>query len=310
MASHTVYCAFTVTYNPTTKTMLEEKLKKYIKDFEQPKRKAISSRFPILVNPAVLVKKTARGIKNKLTLRKLRRTSRYLPTVVARHSSPLFRKLGEGNDRLQINKVANIKVAISKLDGLIIPPGKTFSFWYAVGNISKDLGYVDGMLLSNGRVIEGVGGGLCQLSNFLFWIFLHADVEVIERHHHSVDVFPDSGRTLPFGSGATIFSNYLDLKIKNISDKPLQIRLWLTETQLKGQLLSSSSCPRKFHISEKNHYFVEKNRKYFRYNEIIRETYEKGVKTDEQFVVTNFAPVLYPVTHEKLTGLGYKIIKI
>ncbi|MFA6458906.1 MAG: VanW family protein [Candidatus Paceibacterota bacterium] len=286
-----------------------EAIQEYVKEYERPKRKAISSRFPILVGPAVFTKRLLRGARNKITLTKFSR-AKYLSSVVARHSSLLYRKLGDSDADLQINKVTNLKLVVPLLDGLVIPPGQTFSLWNVIGRISKKRGFVDGMLLSNGKVSKGVGGGLCQLSNFLFWIMLHADVEIVERHHHSMDVFPDSGRTLPFGSGATIFDNYLDLKIKNISSSPIQIKLWLTDICLKGQILSNRPSEKKFHIVEKNHCFINRGGKYFRYNELYRETYRNGAKIDEQKIFVNFVPVLYPITEEYIDNQHYQLIKL
>jgi len=284
-------------------------LKKCLFEYERPKRRALSSRFPFLVWPIIAMRRFARGIYNKFTLKRLHQGN-FLPTVVARHSSPLYRKLGDGNERLQINKVINLKCAIAKLNGLIIPPGETFSFWNTVGRVSRKRGYVEGMLLSNGKVSEGIGGGLCQLSNFLFWILLHAETEILERYHHSVDVFPDSGRTLPFGSGATIFSNYIDLKVRNTSVRPLQIKLWLTEDSLKGQLLSDESASRKFHIREQNHLFLRKGDIYFRYNEMYREAFENGVKKDSEKIVVNFVPVIYLITEDYLKAGKYDVMSV
>jgi vancomycin resistance protein VanW len=280
-----------------------------ITQYESPKRKAISSRYPLLLKPAVFVKRSVRKFKNQITLSRLKKGT-YLSHVIARHSSPLMRKLGDSDMRLQRNKITNLRIAIQKLDGIVIPPGKTFSLWHAVGSVTKRKGYVNGMLLSNGRVAEGLGGGLCQLSNFLFWILLHADTEVIERHHHSKDVFPDSGRTLPFGSGATIFSNYLDLKIKNTSQNPLQIKLWLTKEYLKGQILSDKPSQYKFHIVERNHCFIKTKSKYFRYNEIYREKYIEGTKISEEKIVSNFAPVLYSINEDDVRNKNQKLILI
>ncbi len=286
-----------------------ESIKEYVAEYERPKRRAISSTFPKLVRPAVFVKRLSRSLTNRITLTKLRHGA-YLTCVIARHSSLLYRKLGDSDADLQMGKVANLKIAIPKLDGLVIPAGRTFSFWDAVGRIRGSDGYVEGMLLSNGKASRGIGGGLCQLSNFLFWILIHADIEIIERHHHSVDVFPDSARTLPFGSGATIFDNYLDLKLKNVSGRPLQIKLWLTETCLKGQILSDRPAEKKFHIVEKGHCFIERNGRYFRYNELYRETLKNGVKAGEERIITNFAPVIYPVTEGYLSEHGYHLLSL
>ena len=281
----------------------------YIDEYEHPKRKALSGRFPFLVGPAVFLKRTLRSTYNRLTLKRLKK-GKLLPSVITRHSSLLYKKLGDGNERLQKNKVQNLEIAIRKIDGIIIPAGATFSFWDTLGIVDEKRGYVSGMLLSNGQVREGVGGGLCQLSNFLFWILLHGQTEIRERHHHSVDVFPDSGRTLPFGSGATIFRNYLDLKIKNTSNGPLQIKLWLTNTCLKGQLRATEPSMYKFHIQERNHTFIKTSTRYFRYNEIYRETYNKGIKIDEHKITVNCAPVIYSVTESYLKERSYTCISI
>ncbi|HEY0908582.1 MAG TPA: VanW family protein [Candidatus Paceibacterota bacterium] len=289
---------------------MNESLRERIAEYDRPKRKALSSRFPFLVGPATFVRKAQRHIKNLATIKKLKRVEEIFPSVVARHSSPLYRKLGSSDDRLQKNKVINLAKAIEKLDGLVIPPGETFSLWKAIGSVTKRKGYVSGMLLSNGKVSEGIGGGLCQLSNFLYWIFLHADTQINERHHHSVDVFPDSGRTLPFGSGATIFHNYLDLKVKNTSKRPLQIQLWLTDNALRGMLLSDAPAENKFHVFERNHHFIKSGERYFRYNEIYREKLLRGQKVSEEKIITNFAPVVYEIDETALRERGHEIVYI
>lgn len=269
------------------------------------RRAAFSTKHSKLKPIVICVRRLLRSVYNYFTIGIGYGRGKYYGHVIARHSSPLFRKLGDSDFELQANKVANLRVAISKLNGLIIPPGKIFSFWHAIGSIRRKKGYIDGMLLSDGRVTRGLGGGLCQLSNFLYWIFLHSDVEVIERHHHSRDVFPDSGRTLPFGSGATVFDNYLDLKIKNVSKQNLQIKVWLTGNALKGQILSDKPASKKYHVFEKKHFFIKKEGKYYRFNEIFRRTRSQG---REQKIMTNFAPVMYGVNYNYIADHGYNLL--
>ncbi len=285
-------------------------IKQKILEYYRPRRVAFSSRHPRFLKPTIFVRRKIRGAKNLVTIGRRLKPGPALPSVLARHSSLLYRRLGDTDQKLQVNKIHNLQLAISKINGLVIPPGKIFSLWHQLGLADKKSGYLDGLILSGGEPKVGVGGGLCQLSNFLFWIFLHTDIEVIERYHHSVDAFPDSGRTLPFGSGATIFHNFVDLQIKNISQHPLQIKLWLTDKCLKGQVLSDSPAVKKFHLQEKNHFFVYSQGQYFRYNEIHRITYIGGKKVREEEIVKNFAPVKYKVTKEYLRENGYEIIKI
>jgi len=279
--------------------------------FENPTRVALSKRFPFLKKPILLTRFAIRHVQNFFDFRiKFSKSEEFFDARVARHQSVLRRRLGDSDPRLQEQKVTNLRKAAEKLNGVIIQPGDVFSLWTIVGKPTYKNGYVDGMLLSNGKVVEGLGGGLCQLSNFLYWIFLHAPVETVERYHHSMDVFPDSGRTLPFGGGATILYNFVDLKLRNVSDKPLQLKIWLTENHLKGQIVAPDSIATKYHVVEKNHCFVKRGEKYFRYNEIYREAKIEGKVVNIEKVTTNFAPVLYKVTQEYLESNNFKVIDL
>ncbi|MBC7982140.1 VanW family protein [Candidatus Parcubacteria bacterium] len=261
-------------------------------------RKAISFQYPILSPYVVGVRRFLNIFKNRINKKLARKkTGDFLPCVIARHSSPLFRKLGNSNPELQHGKIKNLTVAIDSLNGLIINPGEVFSFWNIVGAPTKKKGYVTGMLLSAGKVIEGTGGGLCQLSNLLYWLLLHAPVEIVERQHHSMDVFPDSGRSIPFGAGATIYYNLIDLKVKNTSKFPIQLKLWLSESQLKGQVLSTHSVKEKYHLEEGLHYFIQTKNGVYRYNEVWRSVLIEGQVVGKSKVMTNCAPVLYEAPH-------------
>ena len=222
----------------------------------------------------------------------------------------LVRKLGNSDVRLQLQKITNLKLAAGELDGVIIPAENVFSLWHIVGRPHEKRGYVKGMLLSNGKVVEGVGGGLCQMANLLFWLFLHGPFSIEERYHHSRDVFPDSGRVLPFGSGATILYNMVDLRMKNISNSPLQLKVWLTDTHLKGQILSPVQLETKYHCFEKNHMFVKKNDQYYRYNEIWREELVEGKVIKTEKVITNFAPVMYEITDEYIEEHDFEVLDL
>ncbi|PIY93380.1 MAG: vancomycin resistance protein [Candidatus Magasanikbacteria bacterium CG_4_10_14_0_8_um_filter_32_14] len=285
-----------------------KKIENYLYIYEHPSRLALSKKYPKLQKPIIFVRHLLRNIQNFFDWRlQTIKSVKYFENIIVRHQSLLRRKLGVSDPRLQEQKIINLRQAIKKLDGVIIPPRKIFSLWKIIGKPKYKTGYVDGMLLSGGEVSEGLGGGLCQLSNFLYWILLHAQTKIIERHHHSKDVFPDSSRTLPFGSGATIFYNFVDLKVKNVSKFSLQIKIWLTNEHLKGQILSSGKIVEKIHIFEKNHLFIKKGNKYFRYNEIFREIQIDGkvVKTEE--VTTNFAPVIYKVDKEYLQKNNFEV---
>ncbi|MCY9696755.1 VanW family protein [Paenibacillus alginolyticus] len=218
-----------------------------------------------------------------------------LPYTCKKHQSLLRRKLGSSDPILQENKITNLRISVGRMDGIVIRPGETFSFWKLVGNTTSAKGYIEGLLLSQGGVKRGVGGGICQLGNLLFWMALHTPLQVVERHHHSFDPFPDDHRVLPFGSGASVFYNYIDLRIYNPTQHTFQFRLWLTDEHLKGSVHCDALLPNAYHIEERNHRFLEKDGRNYRENEIWRKVIDKrtGNLTAEEQMIHNFSEVKY-----------------
>ncbi len=274
-------------------------------------RVPFSVRFPSLT-PAILFTRRLGTSVRQLYRRDLacRMSETLLPHRLYRHASLLMRKLGTSEMRLQRNKVKNLEAAISRISGVVVYPGEVFSLWTLVGKPTRRKGYVDGMLLSRGRIIEGLGGGLCQLSNLLHWMFLHGPFEIIERYHHSLDVFPDSGRTIPFGSGATILYNFVDLKARNTSEAPIQIHLWMTEQKLCGELRTTDPHLDAYRVKETDHCFVHWKNGWYRYNRLWRVSNMRNRKRVSQLAVTNFAPVLYDVDEEALRRNGSPVVTI
>ncbi|MEK7633061.1 MAG: VanW family protein [Patescibacteria group bacterium] len=225
------------------------------------------------------------------------RRAQILPFKVASHESVLLRKLGDADMRLQHNKITNLKLACATMDGVIIRPGETFSFWKLVGWPTVRKGYVTGMLLSNGRVQEGIGGGLCQSANLLYWMALHSPLVIRERHRHSYDIFPDSGRVLPFGTGAAVYYNYVDLQFYNPTDITFQINIRASETHLHGEIRSDIMTSVSYKILEREHQFLrsKKTGKVFRENAIFRQSFDKrtGNMLSDELLYRNHCETLY-----------------
>lgn len=144
-----------------------------------------------------------------------------LPCVQFAHATPLMRQLRGEEMEWQRNKVINLKLTVARLDGLVLKPGETFSYWKLIGKPTRRKGYREGMVLFLGRIDGDIGGGLCQLSNLIFWMTLHTPLTVVERYRHSHDVFPDANRTQPSGSGATCAYPHRDLMIRNDTEHRL-----------------------------------------------------------------------------------------
>lgn len=242
-----------------------------------------------------------RGLSNYIKSFSEERLDEQLPIIITRHQSLLRRKLGSSNAILQENKIINLGIALESMNGIVIKPGETFSFWKLIGRPTARKGYVEGMLLSQGEVKTGIGGGLCQLANMLFWMVLHTPLEIKERHHHSFDPFPDDRRVLPFGSGASVFYNYIDLQFYNPTPFTFQFCLWITDEHLKGNVCSDSELKCSYHVIERNHKFHIRDGKNFRENEIWKKTIDKrsGNIIREDLVIHNFSEVKYELSREQ-----------
>lgn len=176
---------------------------------------------------------------------------------------------------------------------ITLKPGEEFSYWKSIGKPTKEKGYIEGMVLNNGQVLTGIGGGLCQLSNLIYWMTLHTPLTVTERWRHGYDVFPDSKRKLPFGSGATCSYPNIDLQIKNNTNQTFQIRLEITKTHLKGEWYSDKPIQQTYKIVERNHNIKHEIwGGYSRNNQIIRITNNNG-HTYEEFITQNSAIMMY-----------------
>jgi len=225
-----------------------------------------------------------------------------LPHQVFTHSSLLLRPLKDADMQLQYNKITNLQLAVNHLNGLLIKPGETFSFWKLVGNPTASKGYKPGLTLQNGQVGQGIGGGLCQLGNLLYWMVLHSSLTITERWRHGYDVFPDLNRTLPFGSGATLSYNYIDLQFTNHTDRTYQLLLWLDDTHLQGTLQASEAEAHHFTVVETDHHIQHQWwGGYTRHNKIWQNKICKATGQESSKLVTqNHAIMMY----EPLIGRG------
>jgi vancomycin resistance protein VanW len=266
--------------------------------FEMKQRKLLSQRHPILYFLAVWIKRLKRiaewYLGNKTYACK--RNDNKLPFRIKKHQSVLLKKLGESDMQLQINKVTNLKIAVKNIDGILIRPGETFSFCKLVGLPTKRKGYLLGMELSFGQARAGIGGGICQISNLIHWLVIHSPLTVTERYHHSFDPFPDEGRVLPFGSGATVFYNYRDYQFTNNTEHTFQINLWFSDKCLEGELRIDEELDYAYHVVEKEHQFLKIEEHYYRKNEIWREKilkFASGKVVETELITKNFARVMY-----------------
>lgn len=135
-------------------------------------------------------------------------------------------------------RVQNITTAAAQFHGLLIPPGATFSMAQALGNISLENGYAEALIIYGGQTIQGVGGGVCQVSTTLFRAAFFAGFPIVERHAHAYRVSyyelrRDGSRDPNLaGLDATVFVPLVDLKFTNDTE------YWLLMETYMGQYSS------------------------------------------------------------------------
>ena len=222
-------------------------------------------------------------------------TRKRLRVVVSEHSNHLIKK-GKGIDPvLQENKAVNIDIASKKINGIVIRPGETFSFWRTVGKITKRKGYKDGRIISANKLTPGLGGGLCNLANTIHLLVIHSPLTVTEFHTHSDALAPDEGARVPMSAGTSVCYNYIDFRFKNTTNYPFQLCVWCEDGELKGELRSSVQFPWTYEIDEQDHHFAKEDDKYFRISKIYKVTKDRetGELVDKTLIRDNHSEVMF-----------------
>lgn len=226
-----------------------------------------------------------------------------LPVTVYRHASLIRRTLGNVDLRLQENKAVNLSIAAPQVSHILIRPGETFSFWRLVGNPTAKKGYQEGLVLKGGESSSDIGGGMCQFTNLIHWMVLHSDLEIVEHHHHDgYDLFPDFGRQVPFGTGTSVFYNYLDYRFYNGTDRTYQLLIAVGDTHLRGELRCSAPSDFSYHIEAEKEKFVREDGIVYRTGQVYRSKIDKktGKTVEKQLLRKNHARVMYDTAGLKI----------
>lgn len=217
------------------------------------------------------------------------------PNIVKSHSSILIRKLHGVDLRLQENKVTNIRLACNKINGIVIHPGEVFSFWHTLGEATEKKGYKEGLVISSGKMISGIGGGLCQMANMIHWLVLNSPLTVTELHHHSDALFPDERRRVPFGTGTSVCYNNIDYRFRNTTDQNVQILVWVEDGELCGELRSEKPFPNRYKLVEENNHFRKEGDTFYRISQVYRHVIDRETnqEIDKELILDNHSKVMY-----------------
>ena len=122
-------------------------------------------------------------------------------------------------DVSDVDRSANLVLACQKINGKVLLPGETFSYNKTLGPRTAAAGYKNGKIYSGGEVVDGIGGGICQISSTLYNATLLADLEIVERRNHQfVTSYVGPGRD------ATVVYGMTDFQFKNTRQYPIKLQ--------------------------------------------------------------------------------------
>ena len=217
-----------------------------------------------------------------------------LPCIAADYRSLVRRPLPGVDPALQENKAVNVRLACERLDGLLVRPGETFSFWRLIGRPTAKKGYLDGLVIAQGRPGRGTGGGLCMLANAVNLLVLHSPLTVTERHHHTDALFPDVGRRVPFGTGTSVFYNNVDYQFRNDLDQTVQLCVRQDEGDLCAELRAERPFPCRYRLTEEGLHYEREGADWYRVSEVYRTSTDRTTGAQRrELMLKNHSKVLY-----------------
>lgn len=142
-------------------------------------------------------------------------------------------------DPSKVSRTYNVSVAAKAFDELLVRPGHEVSFNKVVGPRSSEAGYKNAPVIVNNEFIDGVGGGVCQVSTTLYNSILLANLEVVERSNHSLPV-----SYVPIGRDATVVYDALDFRFRNNTESYLYIKSFVYGGQTTFKIYGNTAYKR------------------------------------------------------------------
>lgn len=184
----------------------------------------------VVVDESAAVKEILRFVEEDYTLENAKVA---VPTMI---SEPIgsAEELAKVKDKLGTFKTSfkssdsdrskNVRTGAGHIDGTVLYPGETFSTYEYVNPFTEENGYAMAGSYLNGKVVDSLGGGICQVSSTLYNAVLLAELEIVERSPHSMMV-----TYVQASADAAIAGTYKDFKFKNNTNAPIYIEGYTTE---------------------------------------------------------------------------------
>jgi vancomycin resistance protein YoaR len=191
-------------------------------------------------------------------------------------------------DPAKTSRTYNISVAAQAFDEMLILPGHKVSFNNVVGPRSSEAGYKNAPVIVNNEFVDGLGGGVCQVSTTLYNAILLANLDIVGRTCHSLPV-----SYVPIGRDATVVYDTVDLTFRNNTDSSLYLKTYVTGGQLTIKIYGNTAYKRDVTI---NTWITEEIEPQIIYEtdpnlplgeEVVKQEGSKGFKTAAERIVKN-----------------------
>ncbi len=241
------------------------------------KRKRITEIFPFLVPLRIWQRNVV--VNTKMALDKnhyAHKKGEYLPYEIANNKTWMINEQSGHDIIYQQNKVHNLKITSETMNKVYIYPGEIFSFNYLEKYTKKYGKLKDGLTLRNDKIIHEKGGGVCHLSNLLYYTFLMTPLTILERHGHKIKSFPNPDKDALDGVDATINKGWQDLKVKNETNHIFQICISFDEEYMYATIRSDVETNEVATISNEDFKYIRKKNQIYESVAVVKTTRNKN----------------------------------
>ncbi|MCR8844828.1 VanW family protein [Paenibacillus sp. SC116] len=163
----------------------------------------------------------------------------------------------------------NVKAAAHTINNMLLKPGDIFDYDRVIADTERQHGFKEAPVIFNGKLVPGVGGGICQVSSTLYNAALRSGLHIVERRNHSLPV-----KYLPLGLDATFSQGYINFKFKNTTAKHLLIRTTTEGDRLTIKLFGTMDTNIQYKMETKTIKIMKPDVKYVRNNQLTPGTQE------------------------------------
>ncbi|MEW9702767.1 VanW family protein [Paenibacillus sp. SI8] len=170
-------------------------------------------------------------------------------TVDSLKHQGIERKISEFTTTFPISgegRIHNIRATATSIQDMMLAPGDTFDYSKIIEQTEKRFGYQEAPVILNGKLVPGIGGGICQVSSTLYNAVLRSGLTIVERRNHSLPV-----SYVPLGQDATFANGYINFKFSNNTDAYLLIRTVTTDRDVTVKLFGRMSPSVTYDIESK-----------------------------------------------------------